>query len=133
MAFFGRKPPLDESPKLSPTDYLCKLTEETNALLRELLLVSGKNPMTPSAKLGPPKRQYTQQDVSTVTLTQRRRMAQEQAADAAAPWRHATPDDGPASGTMPRSRGLTRDGVSGAGSPASVEPIPDAPPPKAAT
>lgn len=114
--------PLEEPSSLSTAQYLCRLMEEQNSLLRELIQAQGIIPQTRRTGVprAAPGRLYTDKDVSHATREGileedlKRRMAQ-------APWR--TPESGPDS--APRIPSPPSD----LGLPSETLPIPRGPSP----
>ena len=68
MSWFRRSSDqlLNEPKRISTADYLCKLMEEQNSLLRELLHVQGRVPSTLKARPVAVSRLRTEKDVTFV-------------------------------------------------------------------
>lgn len=119
MFGFRRSPNPDvlaEPRRLSTADYLCRLMEEQNQLLREVLVGLGRQPQT--LKASPAvngRRKYTAEDVYRVTREDVESLRRAEQEKIEAPWRAGgpgSPQTSPTNGT-----GLI---VTGAG--ASQEP-----------
>jgi hypothetical protein len=98
--FRRSRDPLAEPTSQSTAQYLCRLMEEQNALLRELIAVaSGRPATTRRADQGsaPPKAPRTDKDVTQVTRLTVAEQEREARTKVSAPWR--TPASGPASAT----------------------------------
>lgn len=131
MSLFGKKNPLDGGQPLTPVERLCKLQEENNGLLRELLVATlGRPPQTPRASQAP-LRTYTDKDVTVVNRSMRIQQEQQRQEQTAAPWR--TPVNGPGSETTSATSGLKSNAGSQGVSPAGFVPTPDGPLPTEGT
>lgn len=126
MGLFSKKDPLANGPNLTPVEYLCKLQEETNSLLRELLVAhTGNYAKTPRTRVQAPSRTFTDKDVTVVTRAMRIQQEQTRQTQTAAPWR--TFVSGPASETTSPKDGSMPSAANGDASRAVGVPTPDGP------
>src|SRR5262245_21615665 len=106
MFNFLRSPNRDvlaEPKRLSTADYLCRLMEEQNQLLREVCLALGRHAQSPKANPAVNvRRQYTAEDVTRVTRDMTEDRLRKEQERIAAPWR-----TGPENPPMPGSNGTT--------------------------
>src|SRR5262245_7776870 len=99
MFAFLRSPKRDvltEPQRLSTADYLCRLMEEQNQLLRELLGALGRQSSIPRANPAVNvRRQYTDKDVFRVSREQTEERLQKERDQREHPWRGQAGQDNP--------------------------------------
>lgn len=107
---FRKRDVLEEPRRLSTADYLCRLMEEQNQLLREMLGALGRHSAVPKANPAVNGRRiYTDKDVMRVTREDVEQLRRQEAEKTAAPWRAGgpgTPQTSPNAGTAPIATGV---------------------------
>ena len=122
---FRKRDVLEEPKRLSTADYLCRLMEEQNQLLRELLVASGHSPR--ALKANPAvnsRRVYTDKDVFRVTREETELRIRQEQDRIQHPWRGPVNPETSAKSTVTCRRSASSSGLRGGGDAAGVVPRP---------